>query len=301
MTSRLAILVFALMIGAGGSEAQELSGTLKKIKETGTISLGFRESQVPFSYLDGNQKPVGYGLDICGKIVEAVKTELKMDTIETKWVPETPSTRIPLLANGTIDLECGSATNNVERQKQVAFTNTDFVTQSRFVAKRASGLSKVDDLKGKPVVSTSGSSNMRQLAEVNGSRGLDIRILSAGEHPEAFLMVETGRAVAFAMDDILLSGLVASSKEPEAYQLSTDGFAPPEPYGIMLRKDDPEFKRVVDKATSDLYRSPAIVDLYDKWFLRPIPPRGVNLNVPMSASLKKAFANPTDSADPAKY
>jgi len=294
----------AIVVGLFASNAlaaQELSGTLKKIKESGSIALGYRESQIPFSFLDENQKPIGYGLDICLRIVDAIKTELKMATVDIRWVAETPATRIPLLANGTIDLECGSATNNVERQKQVAFTNTDFVTQSRFAAKKASGLSRIEDLRGKTVVSTSGSSNLRQLVEVNAARSLDIRIVTAGEHATAFLMLETDRAAAFAMDDILLAALIASAKEPQSYQLSSDAFAPPESYGIMLRKDDPGFKRLVDKATSDLYRSPDGVALYEKWFMRPMPSRGINLNVPMSAPLKKAFENPTDSADPARY
>jgi glutamate/aspartate transport system substrate-binding protein len=281
--------------------AQQLGGTLQKIREAGAITLGFRESQVPFSYLDNNQKPVGYGIDICLTIVEAVKKELALPNLEVRFNPETPSTRIPLLANGTIDLECGSATNNLDRQKQVDFTNTNFVTQSRFVAKKSSGLKTIDDLRGKTVVSTSGSSNMKQLVEINKQRGLGMNIVVAGEHPEAFLMVETGRAAAFAMDDILLSSLIASSKDSSAYLISEDGFAPPEPYGIMLRKDDPNFKRIVDRATAELYSGAEGVALYEKWFLRPIPPRELTLNVPMSKFLKKAFASPTSSADPEKY
>ena len=188
---------------------QELTGTLKKIKDTGAITIGFRDSSVPFSYLDDNQKPVGFAMDICYKIVDAVKKELKIDKLEVKLNPVTSATRIPLIANGTVDLECGSTTNNADRQKQVAFTNTHFLTASRFVSKKASKLDKIDDLKGKSVVSTSGTTNIKQLTEANAARNLGINVIAAKDHAEAFLMVETDRAVAFVMDDILLASLAA--------------------------------------------------------------------------------------------
>jgi glutamate/aspartate transport system substrate-binding protein len=205
------------------------------------------------------------------------------------------------MANGTIDLECGSTTNNAERQKQVSFTNTHFLTASRFVSKKANKLDKIDDLKGKTVVSTSGTTNIKQLNDVNNERKLGINVVPANGHAEAFLMVETDRAVAFVMDDILLASLVASSKTPDAYVISSDAFSLPEPYGIMVRRDDPEFKKVADAATAKLYKSPEIAKLYNKWFESPIPPKGLNLRLPMSPALKKAFANPSDSGDPAKY
>jgi glutamate/aspartate transport system substrate-binding protein len=286
---------------AGPAGAQELTGTLKKIKETGAINIGHRDSSIPFSYLDDQQKPIGYAIDICMKVVDAVKAELKMDKLEVKMTPVTSSTRIPLMANGTVDLECGSTTNNVERQKQVAFTNTHFLTASRFVAKKASKLDKIDDLKGKPVVSTAGTTNIKQLNEANAQRNLGVNIISAKDHAEAFLMVETDRAVAFVMDDILLASLVAGSKEPGAYAISSDAFSQPEPYAIMLRRDDPAFKKVVDTAVANFFKSPEGIKTYEKWFQRPIPPKGLNLNVPIAAGLKKAFQNPTDSPDPAMY
>ena len=295
----LAVMAAGLAIGPG--QAQDLTGTLKKIKETGTITIGHRDSSVPFSYLDDQQKPIGYALDICMKVVDAVKRELKLDKLDVKMVPVTSSTRIPLMANGTVDLECGSTTNNVERQKQVAFTNTHFLTASRFVAKKASKLDKIDDLKGKSVVSTAGTTNIKQLNEANAQRNLGINIISAKDHAEAFLMVETDRAAAFVMDDILLASLVAGSKDPSAYAISGDAFSQPEPYAIMLRRDDPDFKRVVDKAVADFFKSPEGMKAYEKWFLQPIPPKGLNLNVPMSAGLKKAYQSPTDSPDPAMY
>ena len=192
--------------------AQELTGTLKNIKDTGAITLGFRDSSIPFSYLDDNQKPIGYAMDICYKIVDAVKKELKLDKLEVKLNPVTSSTRIPLLANGTIDLECGSTTNNAERQKQIAYTNTHFLTASRYVTKKAAKINSIDDLKGKSVVSTAGTTNIKQLTEANAARNLNINIIPAKDHAEAFLMVETDRAVAFVMDDILLASLIASRR-----------------------------------------------------------------------------------------
>jgi len=291
----------AIAFSACPASAQELTGTLKNIKETGAITLGFRDSSIPFSYLDDNQKPIGYAMDICYKIVDAVKKELKLDKLEVKLNPVTSATRIPLLANGTIDLECGSTTNNAERQKQVWFTNTHFLTASRFVSKKASNVGSIDGLKGKSVVSTSGTTNIKQLNEANAARNLGINIIPAKDHAEAFLMVETDRAVAFVMDDILLASLVAGSKEPGAYVISTDAFSKPEPYGIMLRKDDAAFKKVVDAATAALYQSGEAEKIYNKWFLQKIPPKGLNLNVPLGPELKHEFAHPSDSPDPDSY
>jgi glutamate/aspartate transport system substrate-binding protein len=283
------------------ANSQELTGTLKKVKETGTINIGYRDSSIPFSYLDDNQKPIGFAIDICLRIVDAVKKELKLDQLKVEFNPVTSSTRIPLLANGTVDLECGSTTNNPERLKQVAFTNTHFLTATRFVSKKASNLNSIDDLKGKTVVSSAGTTNIRQLTEANAARNLGINIIPAKEHAESFLMVETDRAVAVVLDDILLASFVAGSKDPNAYVMSKDAFSKPEPYGIMLRKDDPAFKKVVDAATAALYQSADGLKLYDKWFMQKIPPKGLNLNTPIGAELKRAFSNPSDSPDPDSY
>lgn len=298
---RSIIAAFSLMVATLPASAQELTGTLKKIKETGSITLGFRESSVPFSYLDDKQQPVGFAMDICNKIVDAVKKELKLEKLEVKLNPVTSSTRIPLIANGTVDLECGSTTNNAERQKQVAYTNTHFITASRYVTKVASKINKIEDLKGKTIVSTSGTTNIKQAQEANTAKNLGMTIMPAKDHAEAFLMVETDRAVAFVMDDILLASLVASSKEPKAYKISDDAFSPPEPYGIMLRKDDAAFKKLADDATAALYKSAEGVALYNKWFMQPIPPKGLNLNVPLSPGMKKVLESPKDSPDPAQY
>jgi glutamate/aspartate transport system substrate-binding protein len=230
-----------------------------------------------------------------------VKKELRLDKLAVEFNPVTSSTRIPLLANGTIDLECGSTTNNADRLKQVSFTNTHFLTATRFVSKKSSKINSIDDLKGKPVVSTSGTTNIKQLTEANAARNLGFNIIPAKEHAESFLMVETDRAVAAVLDDILLASFVAGSKDPDAYVISRDAFSKPEPYGIMLRKDDPAFKKVADAATAALYQSADGQKLYDKWFMQKIPPKGLNLNAPIGAELKKEFAKPSDSPDPDSY
>jgi glutamate/aspartate transport system substrate-binding protein len=300
---RLRILlptIAAASVLAGPALAQDLTGTLKKVKDTGTITLGHRESSLPFSYYDDRQQVVGYAMDLCARIVEEVKNELKLNQINTRLNPVTSATRIPLMANGTIDLECGSTTNNLERQKQVSFTITHFVTANRFVSKKSANLKTVDDLKGKTVVSTSGTTNIKQITELGAQKGLNLNILAAKDHAEAFLMVETGRAAAFVMDDILLYSLVAGSKSPQDYVISADALSV-EPYGIMLRREDAPFKKVVDQAMITTYKSGAINPIYEKWFLKPIPPKNINLNVPMSDAFKKVVANPTDSGDPAAY
>ncbi|GEP05226.1 amino acid ABC transporter substrate-binding protein [Methylobacterium oxalidis] len=297
----LLLAALAAFLAGAPAGAQDLTGTLKKVKDSGAITIGHRDSSVPFSYLDGNQKPVGYATEICFKIADAVKQHLKLDKLDVKLVPVTSATRIPLIANGTIDLECGSTTNNADRQKQAAFTNTHFLTATRFVARKDKKLDKFDDLKGRTVVSTSGTTNIRQINEANAARSMGLTILPAKDHAEAFLMVETGRADAFVMDDVLLASLVAGSKNPDGYAISSEALSKPEPYGIMLRKDDAPFKAVADAATAALYKSPEGKALYEKWFTQPIPPRGINLKLPMSEAMQKAFANPSDSPDPAAY
>ena len=294
-------IVLSAVLLAGPAASAELTGTLKKVKDSNKIVLGVRDSAPPFSYLDDKQKIVGYSIDICSRIVEAVKREIDAPNLQVETMPVTSSTRIPLMTNGSMDLECGSTTNNAERQKQVAFTNAHFVSASKFASRKADKLSKIDDLKGKPVVSVSGSVNIVQMNKVNAERNLGASISTAKDVVEAFLVLETGRAAAFVMDDVQLSVLIAQSKDPAAYAISDEAFGPPEPFGIMLRKDDPPFKAVVDRATADLYRSPEMTEIYKRWFQSPVPPRGINYNFPMPEALRRAFENPTDSADPSAY
>ena len=287
----------ALLVAAPAS-AQE--GTLKKIKETNTITLGHRDASIPFSYFDDKQQAVGYAMDLCGKIVNAVKAELKMPNLQVKLNPVTSATRIPLMANGTVGLECGSTTNNLERQKQVSFTITHFVTANRFVSKKAANLKTVDDLKGKTIVSTSGTTNIKQITEINGQKNLGMTILTGKDHAESLLMVDTNRAAAFFEDDILLTGLAANARNPSEWALGTEAYSI-DPYALMLPRGDPAFKRVVDRALTDLYKSGEIMKVYDRWFSKPIPPKNVVLNFPLSPALKKAYEKPTDSPEPSAY
>jgi glutamate/aspartate transport system substrate-binding protein len=298
--NRLIVAAFGLAAFTTCVNAQELTGTLKKIKDSGTIVMGVRDSSIPFSYLDDKQNYIGYSIDICNKIATAVQKDLGMIELKRNYQPVTSATRIPLMANGTIDLECGSTTNNLERQHQVAFAPTTFVTANRILYKKGSGIKVLADLKGKTIVSTAGTSNIKQITILNTDRNLGMNILSAKDHAEAFLMVETDRASAFAMDDVLLASLAATSKTPTAFEISKEALSV-EPYGIMERRDDPEFKKVVDQAVISLMSSGELNDIYKKWFLTPIPPTGVNLNVPMSDQLKAVIAKPTDSGDPAAY
>ncbi|HET8875806.1 MAG TPA: transporter substrate-binding domain-containing protein [Casimicrobiaceae bacterium] len=298
-TSKLSLALALLAFATAPVLAQD-SGTLKKIKDSGTITIGYRDASIPFSYLNDQQQPIGYAMDICGKIVDAVKTKLNMPNLKVALNPVTSSTRIPLMANGTIDLECGSTTNNAERKKQVDFGMTYFVIKYRYVAKKSANMNTIADLKGQTVVSTAGTTDIKALNELNSAKNMGMNILSANDHPAAFLMVETGRAKAFLMDDILLAGLVANSKNPSEFHISSESLGV-EPYSLMLRRDDPEFKKVVDDTMAKLFKSGEIEKIYDKWFMSPIPPKNINLNVPISDSLKKVFANPTDDADPNVY
>ena len=293
-------LLVAASLGLLVSVSSAQADTLEKVKSSGTFTIGHRDASIPFSFFDDKQKPIGYSIDLCLKVVDAVKKNLGLAQLNVQYQLVTSANRIPLLANGTVDIECGSTTNNADRQKQVAYAPTTFVTANRIVYKKTSGIKKFADLKGKTLVSTAGTTNIKQVTELNAAQNLGISIVSANGHSESFLMVDTGRAAAFAMDDILLAGLVASAKTPADFEISSEALSV-EPYGIMVRKDDPKFKAVVDSAIKDLMASGAINAIYEQWFMKPIPPKGINLNIPMSASLKKVMAKPTDSADPKAY
>jgi glutamate/aspartate transport system substrate-binding protein len=299
MAMKLTLALLAAGLAFGGAAAAQ-DGTLKKIKDSGSITIGHRDASVPFSYYNDRQQPIGYAMDLCHRIVDAVKQDLKMPKLEVKYQLVTSANRIPLMANGTIDLECGSTTNNLERQKQVSFTITHFVTANRWIAKKSAKLKSLDSLKGKTIVSTAGTTNIKQITQINADRDLGMNIISANGHPEAFQMVETGRAAAFVMDDILLYSLAAQSRTPKNYEISSVALSV-EPYGIMLRKDDAAFKKVVDAAMTKIYKSGEINKIYAKWFQKPIPPKNINLNVPMSEQFKKVVQNPTDSGDPKDY
>ena len=296
----LTLAVAAALCLSAAAHAQ-VTGTLKKIKDSGSITVGHRDASIPFSYYDDKQQPVGYTMDLCARIVDAIRTELKMPKLDVKYQLVTSANRIPLMANGTIDLECGSTTNNAARQKEVSFATTHYLTANRIVSKKTANLKSEGDLKGKTMVSTSGTTNITQLTELNKNKNMGMNIIPANGHPEAFQMVETGRAVGFAMDDILLYSLVAQSRNPSEFVISDFALSLPEPYGIMMRKDDPAFKKVVDSTLNRLYTSGEVMKIYEKWFLKPVPPKNINLNVPLSAQMKNLFSKPTDSPDPTVY
>ena len=288
----LSTAILAVAISAPASAAN-LAGTLKKIKESGAIVLGYRDSAIPFSYLDNEQKPIGYSREIANAVVEQVKKELNMPNLEINTNLVTSQTRIPLVQNGTVDLECGVTTNNVERQQQVDFSVGIFQAGTRLLTKKISGIKDFADLKGKNVVTTAGTTSEHLLKAMNASKQMGMNIVAAKDHGESFLILESGRAVAFMMDDVLLAGLATKAKNPAEWVITgkPQSF---ENYGCMLRKDDPAFKKVVDDAIQDLYKSGAINKLYSKWFLTPIPPKGLNMNFPMSEELKALIAKPTD-------
>jgi ABC-type amino acid transport substrate-binding protein len=258
--------------------------TLDKVKSSGSITVAYREASIPFSYLDEKAQPTGFGWEICAKVVDEVKRATGRVDLKVQTQSVTSANRIPLLQNGTIDIECGSTTNNSERQKQVAFATNYFYTGTRFLVKAGTPVKSIDDLKGKTIVSTTGTTNFKILRNLNEEKKLGMDLLGAKDHAESALLVESGRALAFGMDDILLYGLRASSQTPAALAVVGDPIQV-EPYAIMLRKDDPAFKKLVDDTIAGLVKSGEFAKLYKKWFESPIPPKGINLNAPMSKEL----------------
>jgi len=269
------------------------ANTLQKIKESGSITLGHRESSIPFSYYDQNQQVVGYSHEMMLKVVEAIKAELKLPALQVKLMPVTSQNRIPLVQNGTVALECGSTTNNSERAKQVAFSNTIFIVGTRLMTKKDSGVQDFAQLSGKNVVTTAGTTSERLLRRMNEEKKLGMNIISAKDHGESFLTLETGRAVAFMMDDALLYGELAKAKRPADWTI-TGTPQSYEAYGCMMAKDDPAFKKVVDTAIAKTMASGDAEKIYGKWFLAAIPPKNINLGFPLSDAMKKLFKAPND-------
>jgi glutamate/aspartate transport system substrate-binding protein len=291
--SKVTAILFAVGTIAGTAQAQELTGTLKKIKDTGSITVGHRESSVPFSYLDDKQQPIGYAMDLCMKIVDAVKADLKMPNLKVTLQPVTSSNRIPLLQNGTIDLECGSTTNSVDRQKQVAFGPTYFVINVTAAVKKTSGINSLSDLNGKTVSTTSGTTSVPLLKAYKKTESVEVKEIYGKDHAESFLLMADDRSAAFVMDDILLAGQIANSRNPNDYKIIPESLRQ-EPYSMMLRKDDPQFKAVVDKTISGVMKSGEIEKIYQKWFMSPIAPKNLNINFPMTPAIREAFKNPND-------
>ena len=271
-------LLGALCLPAGAD-------TLKKVADSGKITLAYRESSVPFSYIAGAGKPVGFSVDVANAIVQEVKRR-SGKVLEVEYVPVTSQNRIPLLVNGTVDLECGSTTNNTSRGKDVAFAINHFYTGTRLLAKKTSKVKNYADLAGKPVASTTGTTNAQVMRKYNVDKGLNMQMILGKDHADAMLLVDADRAVAFAMDDILLFGLMATAKNPGDWEVVGDSLQV-EPYACMLRKDDPKFKALVDGVIGGMMKSGEFEKLYAKWFTAPIPPNNINLNLPMAPQLRE--------------
>jgi glutamate/aspartate transport system substrate-binding protein len=292
---RIAALTLTLCAALGSSLVQaQAKDTLSKVKETGTITMGIRESSIPLSYLDNQQQPVGYHVEICNRIIDAVKKQVGNPNLKVAHQPVTSQNRIPLVTNGTVDLECGSTTNNEARQKQVAFAPTTFVTNVRMAVKKASGITSLSQLDGKPVATTTGTTSVQLMRAHEKGKTINFKEVYGKDHADSFLMLETDRAVAFVMDDNLLAGLMVTSKNPNDYAIVGEVLNI-EPIAIMLRKEDPAFKKLVDDTVGALMKSGEIDKLYQKWFLSPIPPKQVNLNFPMSDQLKELIKKPSDA------
>ena len=259
--------------------------TLRRIRDTGVLTIGVRETSVPFSYLDAQKQPQGYSVDLCLRVADVVKAELKMPRLEVRFVPVSSSNRIPALLEGKIDLECGSTTNTRDRQKQVAFAYTTFVAGIKMLAKKSSNVNSIEDLRGKPVVVTKGTTSEKMLKTLNDERVLKIDIIESKDHGESFKAVEDGKAIAFPMDDVLLYGLISKAKKPDDFAV-VGKYLSVEPYAIMLRKDEPQFEKIVNRALIDLFQSGEIRRLYAKWF------NTKELTVPLNQYLKEAFQTP---------
>lgn len=275
--------------------ADQLTGTLKKVKDAGFISVGHRESSIPFSYYDDKNQVVGYSQDLVMMVIEAVKKKLNLPNLEVKLIPVTSQNRIPLIQNGTIDIESGSTTNNLERQQQVSFSDTMFIIGTRLLVKKDSGIKDFADLKGKNVVVTAGTTSERLIREMNEKNKMGMNVISAKDHGESFLTLQSGRVVAFMLDDALLAGERAKARKPDDWVIVGTPQSK-EAYGMMIPKGDDEFKKLVDETIAQAETSGEAAKLYQKWFQSPIPPKGLNLDLPLSDDMKELFKNPNDKA-----
>lgn len=269
---------------AGSATADTGSKVLDRIKERGVLNMGHRESSVPFSYIGKDGKPQGYSIDICNKVVDAVRKELKMPDIKVNHVPVTSQTRIALMANGTIDIECGSTTNNLTRQKQVDYLSTTFITGTKLASKKGSGITEIEDMNGKAIALALGTTNEKAIKRVMKEKGIDIKIVSVKDHPQGWLALSTGRVDAYATDDVLLYGLISKAKKPEDYQV-TGRFLSFDPYGIMVPRNDSTYRRIGNVTLADMMRSGEMMEVYNKWFA----PGPTGINMPASSTLQTAF------------
>jgi glutamate/aspartate transport system substrate-binding protein len=292
---RKLMLTAMLFSAAGAAHAEELTGTLKKIKDNGVVTIGHRESSVPFAYYDGHQNVVGYSQAYSDLIVDAIKKKLNVPNLQVKLIPITSQNRIPLLQNGTYDFECGSTTNNVERRKQAEFSNTIFIVNTRLLTNKDSGVKGFDDLAGKNVVVSAGTTSEMLLNKLNDEKKMKMRIISAKDHGDSFRTLESGRAVAFMIDDALLAGERAKAKKPDQWVIVGEPQSK-EAYGCMLRKDDPQFKKLVDDTIVQTQNSGQAEKLFNRWFTQPIPPKNLNMNFSLSDEMKTLFKSPNDKS-----
>jgi glutamate/aspartate transport system substrate-binding protein len=295
MRNAIALAAMAcLLIGASApARTQDLEGTLRKVKETGTFTIGYRESSLPLSYLGEGLQPVGFSVELCKHVVDAVKAKLNVPGLSIKYNPVTSANRIPLVANGTVDIECGSTANMSARQKQVGFSYTVFVPQFKWIARTKGDINTADDLRGKTVVVTAGTNTALFVNKMNNDDKLGMTVVQGKDHAESFLLVETGRASAWMEDDVLIAGFRANAKVPADFKLLDKSY-PSDPYALMIPKDDPQFKALVDDTLAKLMRSGEFEKLYAQWFENPIPPKGINIQLPMSDALQRAIKEPND-------
>lgn len=293
-TSRFALAALATAVLATNVvSAAELTGTLKKVQKTGSITLGYRESSVPFSYLGADGKPVGYAFEVCKRVAEAAQKELGLKNLDVKLQAVTSANRIPLIQNGTVDIECGSTTNSLVRQREAAFSVSYFGIQVTAAVWKNSGINSLKDLNGKTVAVTSGTTSVALMKKFEKENGLKIRYMMTKDFAEAMQLVANKRADAFVIDDVLLAGQIANLKNPQDFKI-VDAALSVEPYGAMFRKDDPQFKALVDKTVTGMIKSGELETLYKTWFENPIPPKNTNLNFKMNSYTKELFANPSD-------
>lgn len=289
----------ALLLGLAAHAAD--GPTLARVRDTGVIVIGYRAASLPFSYLDAQLKPTGYSIELCERIVAAVRARLQLPDLEVRRVEVASATRMPLVANGTLDLECGITTHTAERERTQAFSLTTFVAETRLMTRRTERAQGLAELRDQPVATTVGTTSIQHLAKVNEQLGLGIHILGGLDDPEGFQLLKSGRAVAFLMDDVLLRAMLAQQGPAAADYRISDRALTIEPYAIGLRRDDPQFKALVDDVLAGLYRSGEIHAIYRRWFESPLPNSGLNLKLPMSSAFRRVIANPTDSPDPERY
>lgn len=293
----LSLLILGSLLPWSAAKADMASTTLQSISKTGKIRFGYREGEPPFSYKLPSGEVVGFSIDLCNKVADRVRHVLKLDKLDIEYVMATPATRFILVKSGNIDLECAATTNTAERRKMVDFSYPNFMTATRFVSRREDGIMGLLDLTGRSVTSASGTVNIDQLNAVNREKKLNIAVIPTKNNEESFDLVVAGRASAFVMDGILLAAMIAQTPDPSKYALSEETLSDPEPYGLMLRHGDTTFKTLVNESLREVFAGDEIKMLYEKWFTSPIPPNNMNLNLPMSAALRQAYASPVEFND----